>query len=65
MCDPERIQIGALVKILQPAYAAGKIGTILCQEELDDGSITDRWLIEIKSENIVLSLAPHEFQVID
>ncbi len=50
--------------ILDPAYVAGKIGVVCAQEILSDGQASGRWLIEIDSENIIVSLTAREFQVI-
>uniref|UniRef100_UPI0035A0F02D hypothetical protein n=1 Tax=Hassallia byssoidea TaxID=482630 RepID=UPI0035A0F02D len=50
--------------ILHPAYVAGKIGVVRAQEILSDGQPSGRWLIEIDSENIIVSLTANEFQVI-
>jgi len=52
------------VLILHPAYVAGKIGVVCAQEILSDGQASGRWLIEIDSENIIVSLTASEFQVI-
>lgn len=65
MSDPERIQIGVRVKILQPDYVAERTGVVISQEELPDGQRTGRWLIQVDDENILLSLIPQEFEVID
>ncbi|MGI8500851.1 MAG: hypothetical protein ACR2LR_06890 [Hassallia sp.] len=50
--------------ILHPPYVAGKIGVVSAQEILSDGQHSGRWLIEIDSENIIVSLNANEFQVI-
>jgi hypothetical protein len=63
--DLNRIQVGARVKVLQPAYVAQRTGVILSKEELPDGKITGRWIIQIEGENILLSLMPQEFEVIE
>jgi hypothetical protein len=52
------------VKILQPAYVAGKVGVICDREVQSGGQPSDRWLIQIVSEDIVVSLPPDEFQVL-
>jgi hypothetical protein len=54
------------VKILQPAYVAGKTGVICGREELSEDQLSDRWLIRVASftENIVVSLTPDEFQIL-
>jgi hypothetical protein len=63
--DSNRIQVGTRVKVLQPAYVAHRTGVILSKEELPDGKITGRWIIQIEGENILLSLMPQEFAVIE
>ncbi len=50
--------------ILHPPYVAGKIGVVCAQEILSDGQPSGRWLIQIDSENIIVSLSVNEFQVI-
>lgn len=62
---PEQIQIGARVEILQPDYVADAIGIVLAREELVEGERSDRWLIQVVGEEIVLSLTIEEFRVID
>jgi hypothetical protein len=56
--------VGDRVKILQPAYVAGKVGVICDREVQSGGQPSDRWLIQIVSEDIVVSLPPDEFQVL-
>jgi hypothetical protein len=63
--SPEEIQIGARVEILQPDYMADAIGLVLAREELADGQLTDRWLIQIIHEDVVLSLTREEFRLLD
>lgn len=65
MRSPENIRVGARVEILQPDYAAGRTGIIRSQEELADGQLTERWIIEILGEDVVLSLSPEEFRLLD
>ncbi|MCP6759704.1 MAG: hypothetical protein NHB32_13255 [Fischerella sp. CENA71] len=64
MHNSENVQVGAKVLILEPVYVAGKTGVVRCPEQLADGRLSDRWLIEVDDENIVVSLARNEFQVI-
>ncbi|RAM52805.1 hypothetical protein BLD44_018695 [Mastigocladus laminosus UU774] len=64
MHNSENVQVGAKVLILEPVYVAGKTGVVRCLEQLSDGRLSDRWLIEVNAENIVVSLACNEFQVI-
>ncbi|MBF2009609.1 hypothetical protein ACF3DV_15415 [Chlorogloeopsis fritschii PCC 9212] len=64
MHTPEEIQIGAKVLILSPAYVAGRIGVVCGREVLSDNLPSDRWLIQVDSENIVVSLTRNDFQVL-
>jgi hypothetical protein len=64
LSNSERFQIGDSVEILQPDYLTGKIGIVYGQEELIDGQFTGRWLIQIPSENTLVSLNPDEFRLI-
>jgi hypothetical protein len=59
------LPIGTRVEILEPDYVAGAIGIVLGREELIDADLTDRWLIKVVGEDIILSLSPDEFRVID
>ncbi|WP_416666241.1 hypothetical protein [Egbenema bharatensis] len=63
--DPDRIQIGARVRVLQPDYAAGEIGIVISQEELLDGQPTGRWIIQIEPGDVLLSLPPQDFELLD
>jgi len=63
--SPNRMQVGARVEILQPAYVAGKSGVVRSREELDDGQITERWIIEVIGEDMFLSLTATEFRLLD
>jgi hypothetical protein len=63
--SPENIQIGARVAILQPDYVADAIGIVIAREELVEGELSDRWLIQVVDEDVVLSLTTEEFRVID
>jgi uncharacterized membrane protein len=60
----DNLPIGTTVEILQPEYVAGAIGAVLGQEELIEGEPSNRWLIQVIGEDIVLSLTPDEFRVI-
>ncbi|MCX7593438.1 MAG: hypothetical protein N2235_06705 [Fischerella sp.] len=64
MYTPENVQVGDKVLILSPAYVAGKFGIVLSREPFVDGQPSDRWLIQVNKENIVVSLTPNEFQVV-
>jgi hypothetical protein len=44
---------------------AGKMGVVFCPEQLSDDKPSDRWLIKVDDENILVSLTRHEFRVID
>jgi hypothetical protein len=55
------IQPGARVRILAPDYVVGKIGIILSQETVSSEQLSDRWVIQVESEEIVLSLFLDEF----
>ncbi len=64
MHSPKNIQVGDRVKILQPAYVAGQVG-VVCGREVHSGvQVSDRWLIQLVSEDIIVSLTPDEFQVL-
>jgi hypothetical protein len=64
--NPKNVQVGDRVLILLPAYLAGIIGVVSAPEVLSDERENQRWLIEVSDfeENIVVSLAPNEFQVL-
>lgn len=64
MNSPENIQIGARVEILQPEYVADAIGIVIAREELVEGELSDRWLIQVVGEDVVLSLTIEEFRVV-
>jgi hypothetical protein len=63
--DPGRIQIGATVRILQPDYVAGRIGVVISREELLDGQTTGRWIVQVEQEEMLLSLLPQDFELLD
>ncbi|MFM7577030.1 MAG: hypothetical protein ACKO5Q_08875 [Microcystaceae cyanobacterium] len=60
----EEIPIGTRVEIIQPDDVAGCWGIILGREEIEEGEWTDRWLIQVGAEEMILSLAQDEFRVI-
>lgn len=64
MHDPKDIRVGDRVQILQPAYVAGKIGVVSGREVDSEGQPSDRWLIQLISEDIMVSLTPNEFQIL-
>ncbi len=51
--------------ILRPAYVAGKVGEVRGKEILSSGQPSDRWLIQVDSENILVSLYLREFQALN
>lgn len=61
---PKSIQVGNKVLILRPAYVAGKVGVVYSQELLLDGQTSNRWLVKVDPDNILVSLNPQDFQVI-
>ncbi|UKP00228.1 hypothetical protein L6494_11245 [Nostoc sp. UHCC 0870] len=61
---PKSIQVGNKVLILRPAYVAGKVGVVCSRESLLEGKASNRWLIQVDSDNMLVSLTPQEFQVI-
>jgi hypothetical protein len=60
----EDIPIGTRVQVIQPDYVAGCIGIILGREDVIEGEPSNRWLVQIRSENIILSLARDEFRIL-
>jgi hypothetical protein len=64
LSSPEDIRAGIRVEILQPDYVAGEIGVILGREELVEGQLSNRWLIQVIGEDVVVSLTPDEFRII-
>ncbi|MBW4512953.1 MAG: hypothetical protein KME64_41685 [Scytonematopsis contorta HA4267-MV1] len=58
-------QPGDKVLVLRPEYVAGKIGVVHEKEEVSLGKPSERWLIRIESENLVLSLSREEFKIIN
>jgi hypothetical protein len=59
------IHVGAKVKILQPDYVAGQTGIIISPELLSDNQPSDRWIVRVDAEEILLSLHPNEFLVLE
>lgn len=59
----ETIQVGDTVLILYPEYVAGRIGLVYGQEDINPRKLP-RWLIQVDSENMVISLTADEFQII-
>lgn len=58
-------QVGDKVFILLPAYVAGNVGVVRGEEILADGKPSGNWIIEVTSQDLVLSLAENEFQIIN
>lgn len=52
------------MEIIQPDYVAGQLGLILGREEVVEGEPSDRWLVQILSEDAVLSLTRNEFRIV-
>ncbi|MDF5723803.1 MAG: hypothetical protein PUP91_25740 [Rhizonema sp. PD37] len=61
----EQPKAGDKVLILRPAYVAGKVGEVCGKEILSSGEPSDRWLIQVDSENILVSLYLREFQALN
>jgi len=55
--------MGARVRILEPAYVAGRTGIVVCLEPSSNGLTSGRWLIRVEGEEILLSLDPEQFLV--
>lgn len=64
LCAPDNVQIGDRVLIFSPAYVAGRVGVVYGREDLSDGQPSDRWLIQVPPENMMLSLNRDEFEPI-
>lgn len=68
----ETIKVGDTVLILHPEYVVGRIGLVCGQEDTNKEALAKllprrvaRWLIQVDSENMVVSLTADEFQVIN
>ncbi len=64
LTNSQDIQVGDKVIILGPSHIAGKVGFIYARETLSDAEVSKRWIIRIDSENIMVSLAPREFELL-
>lgn len=64
MPSSDNVPIGARVEVLHPDYVAGKVGIVRSREELADGQPSDRWIIEVSGEDVVLSLSRSDFRVL-
>jgi hypothetical protein len=53
------------VRVLRPAYAAGKIGVLVAREKAHSGKSTSRWLVKLVHAQILLSLQAEDFKVMD
>jgi hypothetical protein len=60
----KNIQVGNKVLILRPAYVIGKVGVVCGVESNSRNQTSKRWIIQIESENMMVSLTPDEFQVL-
>ncbi len=58
-------QVGDKVFILRPTYVAGSVGIVRGEEILSDGKPSGNWIIEVTSQDLVLSLERNEFQVMN
>lgn len=58
------MQPGDRVQVLYPEYAAGKAGTILEKETLQDGSETGYWLVQTDNDDMILALLPKEIKLL-
>ncbi|MDH6058009.1 hypothetical protein NWP25_10890 [Chrysosporum ovalisporum Ak1311] len=62
MYTSNSVRLGDKVLILRPAYVIGKVGIVRGIESNSHSQANIRWIIQIESENIVVSLTPDEFQ---
>jgi hypothetical protein len=64
-----KLRPGRRVTILYPEPMINCTGSILGPEILGDGQASDRWLIQVETEEgdevTVLSLSPDEFHLLD
>jgi hypothetical protein len=58
-------QAGDKVLIISPVYVSGKSGIICGKEVLSNEKPSGRWLVEIASENLVLSLSVTDFRILN
>ncbi|NET50363.1 MAG: hypothetical protein F6K09_17025 [Merismopedia sp. SIO2A8] len=59
------MQPGDRVVILAPSYAAGMLGVVLQAEQQSDGTLSDRWLVQVEEEDMILSLPESDLAQID
>ncbi len=62
---PEDITIGVRVHILWPEYVAGEVGVVCGREVLPGGKHSNRWLAQVNSQDMIVSLTPEEFRVLN
>ncbi|MDX2217067.1 MAG: hypothetical protein SFY66_27620 [Oculatellaceae cyanobacterium bins.114] len=62
---PEMIKVGDRVELLAPIYVAGKIGVVCGRELLTPDELSDRWLIQVDVEKVIVSLYVTEFRVVE
>lgn len=58
------VKVGDQVLILRPAYVMGKVGVVCGMESSYDSQANTRWIIQIPSENMVVSLTRDEFETL-
>jgi hypothetical protein len=58
-------KVGDKVLILRPAYIAGRVGKVFAKEASSGAHPSERWLIRVDSEDIVVSLNAKEFEVVN
>ena len=54
-----------MVEMMEPDYAASRIGQIVAREVLQNGQDTGRWIVKVVDDDLILSLLPDDFRVID
>ncbi len=64
MYTSHSLKVGDQVLILSPAYVMGKVGVVCGMESSYDTQAHTRWIIQIASENMVVSLTRDEFQAL-
>jgi hypothetical protein len=57
-------QAGDKVLIISPVYVSGKSGIVCGKEVLSNEEPSGRWLVEIASERLVLSLNVNDFRIL-
>ncbi len=58
-------QAGDKVLIISPVYVSGKSGIVCGEEVFSNEKPSGRWLVEIASENLVLSLSVNDFRILN